>query len=214
MMTWHSQALTIRRRFQVLSKCPSKMSNTGCEADGFATETKCSHQSMNMSYLIQPEGTWRLCLRSSSGEMIGIPSVQKLIRDETKLPVAFVYTGRPPTLDPLRTKALWYVYWMRKIWKIISSHLSGIEPHTYYILYRTRKYILKMVLKSRHRSNLRIYIFLNWTNLRTIQCTKYSNSWVISIAVDDDSWCLRDQIKFISASVRFWTITELWSLRT
>jgi hypothetical protein len=38
--------------------------------------------------------------------MIDIPSVQKFITDETKLPVALAYMGRPPTLDPIRTKAL------------------------------------------------------------------------------------------------------------
>jgi hypothetical protein len=53
------------------------MSNTGCEAGGFATETKCPHQSINISFLIQPEGTSRLYMGNSSGEiMIGIPSVQ------------------------------------------------------------------------------------------------------------------------------------------
>jgi len=113
--TWHSQALTIRRWFQVWSKCPSKMSNTRCEWDGFATETKCSHQSIIISVLIKPDGIWSLCLGSSSGEMmIGIPSVQKFIRDEIKLPVALVHTGRPTILDPLRIKALWCVYWRRK----------------------------------------------------------------------------------------------------
>lgn len=68
------------------------------------------------------------------------------------------------------------------------KHLSGIELHAYYIRHRTRKYILKMVLKRQYRSNLRIHISkLDKSKNNILQSTKYSDSRVMDTAADDDS---------------------------
>jgi hypothetical protein len=73
--------------------CRSTLRNSGSDADGFVTQTKCWNQSINISQLIQPDG---LYLKIVPG---GAPLVRrlaffrgKIVRGETKLPLTLMNT--------------------------------------------------------------------------------------------------------------------------